>query len=91
MCLMVFLAGILRHREQEDLYGMDGTAPCSLRFVLAFFALAQKALGTAGFYWLREISDKGNPFGPFVNKTISQGGWLWWRRSHSACSYFQIL
>ena len=74
MYLMVFLAAAFGIESREDLYHMVRVLAI-FGFVLAFFALAQKALWNGKLYWLREISDKGNPFGPFVNKNHF-AGWM---------------
>ncbi|MEW6068888.1 MAG: O-antigen ligase family protein [Nitrospirota bacterium] len=41
-------------------------------FVLAIFAILQKAIWNGKIYWLREVI-AGNPFGPFVNRNHYAG------------------
>jgi len=74
MYLMVFLAASFGIQSREDLYRMVRILAI-FGFMLAFFALAQKALWNDKLYWLREISDRGSPFGPFVNKNHF-AGWM---------------
>ncbi|MBE0427989.1 MAG: O-antigen ligase family protein [Nitrospirae bacterium] len=42
-------------------------------FVLAVFAIIQKAAWTGKIYWLRELPHGGTPFGPFVNRNHYAG------------------
>ncbi|MEW6570645.1 MAG: O-antigen ligase family protein [Nitrospirota bacterium] len=42
-------------------------------FILAVFAIIQKATWTGKLYWLRELTHGGTPFGPFVNRNHYAG------------------
>jgi O-antigen ligase len=44
-------------------------------FILAIFAIVQKATWSSGngIYWFRELSQGGSPFGPFVNRNHFAG------------------
>ncbi len=42
-------------------------------FILAIFAIIQKATWTGKIYWLRELPHGGTPFGPFVNRNHYAG------------------
>ena len=44
-------------------------------FILALFAVTQKATWNGKLYWIRELSHGGSPFGPFVNKN-NFAGWM---------------
>jgi O-antigen ligase len=44
-------------------------------FVLALFAVTQKATWNGKLYWIRELGIRGNPLGPFVNKNHF-AGWM---------------
>ena len=74
MYLMVFLAASFGIQSREEIYRMVRILAI-FGFAVALFALAQKALWNDKLYWFREISGRGNPFGPFVNKNHF-AGWM---------------
>jgi hypothetical protein len=72
--LMVFLMAAFGPRTHEDIYSVLRVLVI-FGFVLALFAVVQKATWNGKLYWVRELGNRGNPLGPFVNKNHF-AGWM---------------
>jgi hypothetical protein len=72
--LMVFLMAAFGLRTHEDIYSVLRVLAI-FGFVLALFAVVQKATWNGKLYWVRELGIRGNPLGPFVNKNHF-AGWM---------------
>ena len=72
---MIFLMAAFGPRTHEQVHSVLRMLAI-FGFVLALFAVAQKATWNGKLYWVRELSiNRGNPFGPFVNRNHF-AGWM---------------
>lgn len=69
---VVFTIALYNFRNRDNL---TGTVKILLvfGFVLAIFAIVQKATWTGEIYWFRKLTAGGTPFGPFVNRNHFAG------------------
>ncbi len=72
---MIFLMAAFGPRTHEQVHSVLRMLAI-FGFVLALFAVTQKATWNGKLYWVRELSyNRGNPLGPFVNKNHF-AGWM---------------
>jgi len=72
---MIFLTAAFGPRTHEQVHSALRVLAI-FGFILALFAVTQKATWNGRLYWIRELSiNRGNPFGPFVNKNHF-AGWM---------------
>src|SRR5271157_2764503 len=72
---MVFLLAALAPRSHEEIRSVLRVLAI-FGFVIALFAVTQKATWNGKLYWLRELSlTRASPFGPFVNRNHF-AGWM---------------
>ncbi len=69
--MIFFMAASLTGRD--GLMRRTMTAVVIFGFVIAFFAIIQKASWNGRIYWFRELTQGGAPFGPFVNRNDFAG------------------
>jgi O-antigen ligase len=74
ICLMIFLMAAFGPRTHEHVHSVLRILAI-VGFVLALFAVTQKATWNGKLYWVRELGIRGNPFGPFVNRNHF-AGWM---------------
>jgi hypothetical protein len=73
--LMVFIMAAFGPRTHAQVYSVLRLLAV-FGFILALFAVTQKATWNGRLYWIRELSlNRGNPFGPFVNRNHF-AGWM---------------
>jgi O-antigen ligase len=72
---MIFLMAAFGPRTHEQVHSVLRMLAI-FGFVLALFAVTQRATWNGKLYWVRELSyNRGNPLGPFVNKNHF-AGWM---------------
>jgi O-antigen ligase len=71
---MIFLMAAFGPRTHEQIHSALRVLAI-FGFVLALFAVTQKATWNGKLYWIRELGNRGNPFGPFVNRNHF-AGWM---------------
>ncbi|NTU43274.1 MAG: hypothetical protein HGA78_09565 [Nitrospirales bacterium] len=70
--LMVFSLVAFGQRDKDGLLTL-AKALSLFGFLLALFGLLQHGASNGKIYWLRELTQGGSPFGPFVNKNHFAG------------------
>jgi O-antigen ligase len=71
---MIFLMTALGPRTHQQVHSLVRMLAI-FGFVLALFAVTQKALWNGKLYWFRELTHGGSPLGPFVNRNHF-AGWM---------------
>jgi O-antigen ligase len=72
---MIFLMAAFGPRTHEQVHNVLRMLAI-FGFILALFAVTQKATWNGKLYWIRELSiNRGNPLGPFVNRNHF-AGWM---------------
>jgi O-antigen ligase len=73
--LMIFLMAAFGPRTHQQVHSVLRLLAI-FGFILAVFAVTQKATWNGKLYWVRELSiNRGNPLGPFVNRNHF-AGWM---------------
>jgi O-antigen ligase len=71
---MIFLMAAFGPRTHEQIHSVVRVLAI-FGFILALFAVTQKALWNGKLYWFRELTHGGSPLGPFVNRN-HYAGWM---------------